>query len=597
MKHRLFASALAMTLLVGCTSGKVERAAERGPSGSVPAVPLVLENPLEAPSTKAPSTTVVVTTTTELATTTTVEPVTTTTELATTTTAFVLPPATKIVVAETKLLVPVVATTQKPLPTKPPPTQPPATKALIITSTAPLTTKPTVPAPTTTVVPAVGLGCNKIGATAGVLVCRRVNGRLVWADSISAATTAPVTVATPVTAPAKATTTTVVALGPVSGFDGKTIVLGNLGSRTHPAFGPVGRSIQGALEAHFAAINAKGGIAGKYPVRILFSETGYDASSAGEQYGRTRDSVVGYASILGTPIVGSLLAGLERDNVTASPASTDIEWSMHPVLMPVGTSYQAHAANASEYFWSQSGKDAPMCALSIAGAYGDSGVEGVQLAGKVAGGTVGPSVRVEATTANMVPAIQQLAAAGCRGVMLTTAPQQAIAAVVTGDRAGYRPRWVWMAPTWTDQVLTSATSKLLEDTSWVVGEGPSYRRDPSPETPGLYQLSLEAKASGNAWLFEQANVGALFGYCQAVAWERVLERAVANGDLSRVGIAKALREVGVVEFGGVVSAMDYSQPARLSSGSSSIFTVDASWLLGLRQVSVLSSKSAAAVRR
>ncbi len=354
--------------------------------------------------------------------------------------------------------------------------------------------------------------------------------------------------------------------------------------------------IQGALESHFTAVNARGGIGGRYPVQVKFVETNYDAATATATYEAARDQSVGIASILGTPVVGAVLPLLERDGVTASPASGESEWANHEALLPIGSTYQVQAMNGAEYFWSVNGKAAPMCAASALGSYGDAGVEGIAFAASTSGGTIGTPVRVDPAATNFVPTIGQLSSQGCRGVMLTTAPGQALAIVLTAERAGYRPRWIWMAPTWTDQVLTPQTSKLLEANSWVMGEGGTLRRDPGADSPGLQKIVREAKSAGNSWLIEQANIGVLFGYCQALLWERVLERAVAIGDLSRAGIRRASKEIGVVDFEGILAPMDYGQPKRLSNGSSTVFKVDGSWLLGLVAVQSLTSPSAAAYR-
>jgi ABC-type branched-subunit amino acid transport system substrate-binding protein len=397
----------------------------------------------------------------------------------------------------------------------------------------------------------------------------------------------------------KATTrvaATVPPLGGSPGFDGRTITLMNLGTKSHPSFGPLGRSIQGSLESHFAAVNARGGIAGKYPVQVRFFETGYDPAAAIAAYESNKDQVVGVASILGTPIVGALVPALDRDAMTASPASGDSEWATRPSLIPIGSTYQVQAMNGAEYFWSVNGKTSMMCALSVTGSFGESGVEGITYAATTSGGTIGTPVRVEPQTTNLGPAIGALAVQGCKGVMLTTAPGQALTAVLTAAQAGYRPRWIWMSPTWTEQLLTPRTSKILEETSWVMGEGPTLRRDPGADTPGLQTLVAEAKAAGNEWLIEQPNIGALFGFCQALLWEKILERAVANNDLSRNGIRVATQQVGVVSFGGILAPMDYSSPKRFSDGSSTVFKVDGSWLLGLFAVNTGTSASAASYK-
>ncbi len=554
--HRLtLGVALAAVFLGACTTQTTNEAANIAPSSQViDGVAIYLENPLTVPTTQP--TTVATTVATTLPPT-----------FATTTGAPTLPPT----LASTLLI------TQPPPP--PPPTQPATTPP----PPPPVTRRP---APTRRVA-VTPTNPQTVSANTSVAKPPTTSRRPKATKPSKAKKKASTTQPAPATVPAPV---------PGPGFDGSTITLTNLGTKTNAAFGPVGRMVQGALESHFAAVNARGGIGGKYKVQVRFVETNYDPVAAASAYETVKDQSVGIASILGTPIVAGVTPLLDRDGMTASPASGDADWAARPALLPIGSTYQVQAINGSEYFWSVNGKNAAMCALSVAGSYGEAGVEGVAFAGSAAGGNVGAPVRVDPSTTNMLPAIQQLAAQGCRGVMLTTTPGQAITAVLTGERAGYRPRWIWMAPTWSDQVLTPQTSKILETSSWVMGEGPSLRRDPGPDTPGLVNLVREAKAAGNPWLIEQANIGVLFGYCQALLWERVLERAVANGDLSRSGIRRAAQEIGVVDFQGIVAPMDYSQPKRLSNGTSTVFRVDGSWLLGLFAVQTGVSPSAATYR-
>jgi ABC-type branched-subunit amino acid transport system substrate-binding protein len=549
-------------LMSACTNSGDAIAGDVAPKASVDPLSVELENPITVASTSTAPPTVLIT---EPATAETLPPTLPATQPAT------LPPtlpptlSPAVVVAE---------------PITVPPTAPPATRVVIVERTVLVPAPTPAPAPRSTKAPAPNPPPTAADPTA---------------PRPSTTKRAPRT--TRSKRRAKASSTLPATPPPVAGFDGKTITLTNLGTKTNPSFGPIGRSIQGGLEAHFAAINAKGGIGGRYPVVIRYVETDYDPAVSVTKYEQTKGSSVGFASILGTPNVAAILPLLERDGLTASPASSEAEWPLHEALLPFGSTYQQHAINGADYFWAQTGLQTTMCALSIAGPYGDSGVEGVTYAGRQLGGKVGPMVRIDPTTINMIPAIQQLAAAGCRGVMVTTAPQQALAAAITGERAGYKPRWIWMAPTWTDQVLTPQTGKLLEETVWIMNEGPGYRRDPGPDTPGLYQLVREAYATGNRWVIEQMNIGAIVGWVQARAWATILERAVANRDLSPAGIRQAASQIGPVDFGGLVGPMDYARTPRVSSGRSSVFAADASWLLGLRFVNYVTSPAAVTFRK
>ena len=63
------------------------------------------------------------------------------------------------------------------------------------------------------------------------------------------------------------------------------------------------RALKAGLEARVATINRRGGIAGRYPIELVYADTNYDPSQTATQLNATKDRVVGYAQILGTPNV------------------------------------------------------------------------------------------------------------------------------------------------------------------------------------------------------------------------------------------------------------------------------------------------------
>ena len=66
-----------------------------------------------------------------------------------------------------------------------------------------------------------------------------------------------------------------------------------------------------------------------------------------------------------------------------------------------------------------------------------------------------------------------------------------------------------------------------------------------------------------------------FGYAQALTVSKLLEKAVALGDLSRAGVMKALDQLGDVDTMGLAGVYHYGKPAdRVPPRVSTIFSVD-----------------------
>lgn len=489
---------------------------------------------------------------------------------------------------------PRVTTPRRPVTTKAPapaataaPVAPP-TPAPALSVPVPVAAPTTSPAPVTaapvTTVAAVSAGAScsagrknqvRVG-TAGTVICSKVKGRWIWVDAASANSTAVTAVAAPAVVP---------------GFDGHTITLGIIGTSTNANFANVSRSITAAIEARMAAINRRGGVAGKYPVRLVVREANYDPTLTINEINATKNQVVGYASVLGTPSVEAALPLLRQEQLLASPASQEARWALESSLLPVLNSYQVQTINGVSYWLEQQGGGAAastVCAVSVASSFGDAGTEGTRFAVSESGAKLGVVVTLVPNDNNVAPALAQLRAAGCQAVTATVAPLQLVALVVGAARSGWATRWIASAAGFSDRIVTPQTGPAFEQTVWVVGDGPQWG------DPTLKVLVDELLASDNRYWTENPDVGLVFGHAQGATWEAVLERAVADRDLSRAGLLAASRKVATVNIDGVGSTIDYSQPARLSSPRATIFAVDNSYRNSIRMLSFGYSSAVAA---
>lgn len=375
----------------------------------------------------------------------------------------------------------------------------------------------------------------------------------------------------------------VTALVPVPGFDGRTIRVGVLTTTTNPTWGQIGKALLAGMEARVTAINKAGGIAGRYPVQLVVADTNYDPVQTATQLNATKDNVVGYMSILGTPNVEAIEPTLRSLQLVAGPASQEARWSRSPNLLPVSNSYQIQAINGISYFLEQSGNPkATVCSLAVATSYGEAGNEGVRFAQSRLGFTAGPIVSVGPLDTNVAPALLSMRAAGCTAVVLTTTPQQTLAAVLTGRQLGFAPRWIIMGASFSDRLVVPATGVLFEQGAWVVGDGVAWG---DASAPGMAQLASELVASNNRYWTENPDVGLTYGWTQARTFQAVLERAVALGDLSRIGVLTASQSMGVVDTLGLVSPIDYSASVRLANARTTIFNVDGSFRNAIRMLS------------
>ena len=365
----------------------------------------------------------------------------------------------------------------------------------------------------------------------------------------------------------------------VPGFDGTTIRIGLLTTTTHPIWGGVGKAISAGIEARVAAINRAGGIGGRYKLVVVKGETNYDPTETLVQIQATKNSVVAYVSLLGTPSTEAAEPILRVEGILASPASQEARWASAPNLLPIFNSYQVQAINGIAYFSEQFQTSNPgirptVCGVSVATSFGEAGSEGIRSAAQTLPVSLGPIVSVAPTETAFAAAIGALKSAGCQATFVTVGPAQTLGLVLTGRQLAFSTRWIIMGAAFSDRIVTPQTGPLFEQGAWVVGDGTQWGDE---NVPGMVQMKAELIASDNRYWTENPDVGLSYGWAQARTMERVLEAAVARNDLSRGGVLSASQSVGTVDIGGIGSPTNYSQALRLANARTTIFNVDNSY--------------------
>jgi hypothetical protein len=130
-------------------------------------------------------------------------------------------------------------------------------------------------------------------------------------------------------------------------------------------------------------------------------------------------------------------------------------------------------------------------------------------------------------------------------------------------------QWIGQAPTWVSLLAAGATGAYLKTHFWLAAQGPQWG---DTTVPGMKQMLDDI----HTYMPKQGpDIYFAFGYAQALTVSKLLEKAVANGDLSRSGIQKALNQLGAVDTLGLAGTYTYGPPAdRVPPKSSTIFAVD-----------------------
>jgi ABC-type branched-subunit amino acid transport system substrate-binding protein len=363
----------------------------------------------------------------------------------------------------------------------------------------------------------------------------------------------------------------------VPGFDGKTIKLGVVAPLSG-AVAAVGTPVVSGNQVWFQKVNDRGGIAGRYKVELVIEDHANSPVLAVQRYAKIKDNVVMFAQMFGTPTTSAVQPLLKNDNVVMSPTSFDNLWVRDPHLLPLGATYQIMAANGLDYYLHTEAKPATkLCTMIQDNPYGQAGREGIDLELKVAGRKLDQTTSFALTDQDFTGPISQLQGAGCEFVFVTAVPGQLARIAANAARVNFTPRWLAQWPSWHSALIKSPAIGYIEEHVWLAGEGPEWG---DSSAPGMKELQADIRR----YKPDQApDIWFTYGYNQGRAVTALLEKAVANNDLSRAGVMRALNEMPNVDFGGLTGRHVYGSIAtRELPRESSVFAIDRNKPFGLK---------------
>ena len=353
-----------------------------------------------------------------------------------------------------------------------------------------------------------------------------------------------------------------------AGFDGKSIRLGILTPLTGPV-AVIGKPLTAGNEVFFKAVNAKGGVAGKYPIKLDQEDTQYRTDLTVQKYNKLKGDVAMFAQILGTANTLAVVPQLKRDGLIGAPASLDALWVREGSLLPIGGPYQVQAINALDYYVKNGGEGKTVCSMIQDDAYGEAGQAGLEFGAKELGVSIKTTQRFKVGDKDVTGQVQRLVSNKCDMVFLVATPTDAGTIWGTSAKGGFAPQWIGQSPAWIDELGESPLAKYLEANVWIVAEGTEWGDE---KVPGMAKMIADIKQHKPK---QEPDYYFAFGYNQGRAVTALLEKAVELGDLSKTGIQKAMEELGSVSFEGLFGDYEYGPAAdRNPPRTSTIFKVD-----------------------
>lgn len=361
--------------------------------------------------------------------------------------------------------------------------------------------------------------------------------------------------------------------GKVAGFDGKTINLGVLTPLTGIA-AVIGKPLTNGNQVFVKQLNASGGIAGKYKVKLNIKDNKYTTQDTITQYAAIKNDVVAFMQILGTPPINAVLPTLKRDNGLAGPATLDAPWYEEKNLAPILAPYQVQAANAISYYWNKMhGKGKKVCTITSDDPYGQAGKQGADFAAKKLGFKIAHSETFTAGQTSYAAQIDGLKSAGCDMVWITSLPTDLGSILGRAAQVNFTPQWIGQSPTWVSALLGSALKDYLQKHFILASEGVEWG---DTSVPGMKTMLAALKKYSPS---QKPDIYFVYGWMEAKSITDIVAQAVKDGDLSHDGLIKAMGEIGKLTFGGLVSDEPYGLPAqRKPQRETSLFKPNAAHL-------------------
>ena len=389
------------------------------------------------------------------------------------------------------------------------------------------------------------------------------------APTTVAPTTAAPTTAAPPTAPPGTEVMTDIGITdepcPGGDPDRGCIYLGVLTDETGP-FAAASPALVGAHKAFWAVTNATGGIGGLYDVAVpddFKRDTGYVPDAHVASYAEIADDVAALAESLGTAQTVAALPDYARDGTIASPASWWSGWGFSSIdqglILEYGTNYCFEAMNSVDW---------AMGAVPAAGRpditrvgiiqhptdYGFDYGAGVAIGAAANGIEVAWELPIVPVSAGgdpaQVEAIAQILRDPVDVVFLAVAPAETAAIVGGALQQGATNLYIGAAPSWNVALLATAAAPAFEAGVYFQS---AFVGPWDTDSVGHEKMRGAITASG-----ADPNDFFVTGWVAQYPIKAALTAAVANGDATKAGIAKAAAELTDVDYEGMIPSRSYA---------------------------------------
>jgi hypothetical protein len=162
-------------------------------------------------------------------------------------------------------------------------------------------------------------------------------------------------------------------------------------------------------------------------------------------------------------------------------------------------------------------------------------------------------------------------------VILTALPSVSGPIVGTGASLGYNPTWLLQGPAWLEFLMSkdgtqkgtpTPIAKALQKSAWVMQIAATWG---DKSKPGMAQFLADAKQYAPKQIPDPYF---MYGYVSGKIQSAILQKALADNNLSRAGIYNAKTSVGKIDLGGLMPDVEYTKTPAANSRATQLARVD-----------------------
>jgi ABC-type branched-subunit amino acid transport system substrate-binding protein len=332
----------------------------------------------------------------------------------------------------------------------------------------------------------------------------------------------------------------------------RTITVGLLADLTGE-FAALTNDVTDAQVLYWDAVNDSGGIDG-WTVDVVVRDTRDDVARHREAYEELRSSVVAISESTGSSTnIDSLGAYLE-DDMLVIPLSWYSGWSIPAfdggVMLEQNTNYCFEAMNIVDFIAGEGGTSIAL--VSEDSDYGRDAAAGVRIAAAFYGiPIVYDGTGAVAAGGDVTQATRGIAESGADWAFVATSPPVGAQVLAGAAQLGYEGLFSGPAPSYDSRLLDSASAELYDSRFYQS----SYNVAWGDAQPGNLTMMEAMRA---AYPDRRPSDAFIVGWNAGITMRSVIERAIANRDLTRAGMVRAANAIDGVDFGGSAPPQTYA---------------------------------------